>query len=107
VIDVMEINKMETVLMSKKEINKAMVVGLAIEKKITQKEAASRLDLSVRQVKRLVKKIRLYGPEAIVHKSRGKTKKSKYCEKLQDNVFTLLQCKYLGFGPTFAVEKFK
>ena len=46
-------------IMSDKELNKAMVVGLVIEKKITQKEAAKRLSLSTRQIKRLVKKYAL------------------------------------------------
>ena len=68
---------METVEMSSKELNTAMVISLTIEKKITQKEAASRLGICTRHVKRLVKKIRLYGPHSIAHKSRGRTSKKK------------------------------
>ena len=93
--------------MSNKELNKAMVVGLVIEKKITQKEAAKRLSLSTRQIKRLVKKIRSEGPSSIAHGSRGKPKPHKYCINIQNKIVSLIQEKYYDFGPTLAAEKLK
>ena len=98
---------MEIIAMSKEELNKAMVVGQAIDKKITQKEAALRLNLSIRQIKRLAKKIRAKGPQSIAHKSRGNPKTLKYCIDVQNKVFNLLQEKYPDFGPTLAAEKLK
>lgn len=91
--------------MSKKELNKAMIIGLVLDKRISQIEAAERLQISTRQIKRLVKRVRLQGPESLIHGSRGKKKPLKYCSKIQVKILDLIKSKYRDFGPTLAAEK--
>jgi hypothetical protein len=101
----MEISLMETVEMSKKELNIAMVISLAIDKRITQKEAADRLGICTRQIKRLVKKIRLDGPHSIAHNNRGKASSKKYPKSIENKILAFIQDKYYDYGPTLAAEK--
>ncbi|MDX8382353.1 MAG: helix-turn-helix domain-containing protein, partial [Ghiorsea sp.] len=59
--------------MSKPEQARSEVMRLYIDGYIKQKEAAKRMGISVRQVRRLAKGYRLHGCHALVHGSRGKT----------------------------------
>ena len=45
--------------MSLEEVDRAVIIQQVIEKRLKQWQAAKRLDLSVRQVKRLVREFRL------------------------------------------------
>jgi len=91
--------------MSEKDANRAIVIGQALEKQITQKEAATRLNISTRQVRRLIKRIKQQGPLSVVHKGRGKPSKRKFTQDMIKQVLELIKEKYYDFGPTFAVEK--
>ena len=51
-------------LMSQKEVKKAQVLELLKDKKISQEEAAKRLDITTRQVRRLSKRYRAVGSAA-------------------------------------------
>lgn len=48
-------------LMSQKEVKKAQVLELLKDKKISQEEAAKRLDITTRQVRRLSKRYQAAG----------------------------------------------
>ena len=58
--------------MTDKELKKATVIDQANKGYITVKEAALALGLSTRQVQRLKKKVREFGPSAIVHQNTGR-----------------------------------
>ncbi len=62
----------ELLTMSKKELNRLEVMQRIKEKRLTQKEAARMLGLSVRQVKRLYSAYRQQGAVGLVSKRRGK-----------------------------------
>ena len=58
-------------MMSQKEVKRAQLMELLKEGKIDQKEAARRLRVSVRQIKRIVKQYRAAGLSGLISKKRG------------------------------------
>ena len=59
--------------MSSKEVDCLEVIKDVIEKRIKQKDAADRLGVSSRHIRRLQKSHKQSGVEALVSKRRGKT----------------------------------
>jgi hypothetical protein len=92
-------------MMNQKERRKLHVIRKVIEKEITQVEAGLAIDLTDRQVKRLVKRVRVEGDQGICHRSRGKRSNRRILERTKDKVLKLYQKHYVGFGPTLASEK--
>jgi hypothetical protein len=72
---------------------------------IKQVEAAEMLALSDRQIRRLIKRVRIEGDRGIVHKARGKPSGRRLPVKIKDRVIELYREKLKGFGPTLAAEK--
>lgn len=91
--------------MSKEELRRLEVIHKVIENRMKQKTAAGALSLSVRQVRRLKKKVKLYGDIVIVHGNRGKPSKRKFPDKFREVIMGIVERKYPDFGPTFASEK--
>ena len=75
------------------------------EKRLTQKEAAQLLGLSVRQVKRLWQAYRKDKAKGLVSKRRGKSSNRRLDEKIRQQALDLLKARYSDFGPTLAHEK--
>jgi len=59
-------------LMSQKQLNRYNVISMVIENKLTISEAAEKLGLSERQVKRLKKGVIEEGPAFLIHKNTGR-----------------------------------
>lgn len=91
--------------MSSRELKKLHIVHQAIDRQITQKTAASMLDLCERQVRRLVKSVRECGGSSLVHRGRGQPSNRRLSEGLKTRVLNLCRQKYLDFGSTLASEK--
>ncbi len=95
----------DIVRMSLRELKKLKVLHAVLDKRFTQKVAASKLDLSERQVRRLVKSVREFGDGGIVHRGRGRPSNRRYSEHFKVEVLKLCQKKYTDFGPTLVSEK--
>ena len=93
------------VKMSQKELLRLHVIHQVIEGKIKQVQAASKLGLSDRQVRRIIRRIEQKGDSAIAHKSRGRMSPRRIAESVKNKVLRLCRARYKGFGPTFASEK--
>lgn len=62
----------ETVAMSYKEFGRLQVIQESVKRHITQEQAALRIGVSVRQVKRVVHQYRDDGPAGLISRRRGK-----------------------------------
>ncbi len=93
------------VKMSIEELRKLEMIYKVLDRRITQKLAASNLDLSERQIRRIVKRVKEKGDTGIVHRSRGKPSKRKIPNEVRGRIISIYEKNYLGFGPTFATEK--
>jgi len=90
--------------MSKKELSRLEVVQAVVGSRLTQGEAAGRLKLSVRQVKRLCRSYRQAGAAGLVSKRRGQPSNHRIGEAERARVIGLIKTRYEGFGPTLAAE---
>ena len=76
-----------------------------IDCKINGSEAATQLELSIRQTKRLKALVLKSGIEALAHSNRGKTSNRKINSNILEKVKKYLKEKYADFKPSFACEK--
>lgn len=98
----------EVVAMSRRELDRAQVVGKVVEGRLTQANAAKLLKLSVRQVKRLCAKYRDNGPPALAHRLRGRPSNRQIDPwRLETALNALHDPLWDGFGPTFTCDKLK
>lgn len=95
----------EIVVMSQWECHRLHIVRKAIDKEMTQVEAAEILDLSDRQIRRIVKQVREEGDPGIAHKLRGKKSNRAIAVEIKGKVLKLYTEKYHDFGPLLASEK--
>jgi DNA-binding Lrp family transcriptional regulator len=95
----------DIIAMSRKELNRLPILHKAIDRRLTQVEAAEMLELSARQIRRIIKKIVNKGDEAIIHGNRGNPSPRKLPQSIEKDIVSLLKKKYYNFGPTFAAEK--
>jgi Trp operon repressor len=95
------------IIMSNKELDRLEVLQKVLEKRLKQRDAASQLNLSIRQIKRLSKKLRDKGAQGIVSLKRGKPSNRKTSKQLKDSILDLISSKYSDFGPTLAHEKLR
>ena len=87
------------------ELKRLYVIEKVREGMIKQVEAAEILSLSSRQIRRIVKRIRVEGKKGIVHKLRGRPSNRRIAGKIRDRVIELYRKEYADFGPTLASEK--
>lgn len=91
--------------MSRKEVDRLAVIRAVIGKQLKQVEAAGQLGLTVRQVKRLVRRYRCEGARGLILKQRGRRPNNAWPEEARAAVLDLVRTRYADFGPTFACEK--
>lgn len=95
----------DTVTMSAKELRRVHVLRHLREKRITQREAGKMLQVSDRQIRRLLGRVTAEGDQGLVHRGRGKPSNRRIPEKRKTKVLALYEEQYGDFGPTLAVEK--
>jgi hypothetical protein len=81
------------------------IIHQVLEKRITQVEASSMLQLSDRQIRRMVATVRAEGDKGIIHKLRGGISNRRIKDRVKQKVLRLYQKKYEGFGATLFSEK--
>lgn len=74
-------------------------------KELTVVEAATLLNLSVRQARRLWRRFGLQGDGGLIHRLRGRISNRRLPEELRDRIALRCQERYADFGPTLACEK--
>jgi len=95
--------------MSQRERDRLKVLTEAKDRLLTQKQAASQLDLSERQVRRLVSQLRQRGDRAVVHGLRGRASNRRIDSAVEKQAITELRNngKCHDFGPSYAAEHLK
>jgi len=88
------------------QLNKYQVIMKLISKHITEEEARKSIGLkSVRQVRRIKKRVLAEGPEGVIHGSKGKKGNRKISDELSEKIISIVRDKYSDFKPTLANEK--
>ena len=91
--------------MSQRERDVLKVMSVVLKGERTQVEAARLLRRSVRQVRRIQRRLESQGDGAVVHGLRGRRSNHRVKGATKTSVLSLYRRKYLGFGPTMASEK--
>jgi transposase len=92
-------------MMSQKEAVRGQVMELLKARKIDQKEAGQRLDVSVRQIKRIVKRYRASGLLGLISKKRGIPSNRRLADTTRLLAVEAIGAHYPDFGPTLTCEK--
>ena len=90
--------------MSKAERDRLRVIQAVQERRMSQAQAAQRLELSVRQVKRLCRGLREQGEAVVISKRRGRPSNRRIDEAERERVVGIVRQHYEDFGPTLACE---
>lgn len=90
--------------MTQADRDRLVALKKAKDKKMTQRQAAEELQISERQVRRLVAKLRQGGDKSVLHGLRGRSNRKIQEQDQQKAVEILSREVYQGFGPTLASE---
>lgn len=97
---------MERIAMSQEERDKLEWLKRAKDKVISQREAAERIGISERWVRKLLRRMKKQGDRVVLHGLRGRTSNRKIAAKVQAQAMGILkQPDWQDFGPTFASEQ--
>ena len=92
-------------LMSAVERERSHLIRRTVEKSLSQREAAERLDIGQRQFKRLVRAWKRDGDAGLIGRHRGRAAHNRLAEATRLRIERLLRETYPDFGPTLAAEK--
>ena len=93
------------VTMTDKELYRLGIIQRVFDRALLQRDAADILELSVRQVQRLVRLYRTDGATAFASSRRGRPANNRIDEQTRCKALDLIRCHYSDFGPTLATEK--
>src|ERR1700719_1025641 len=94
----------ERIALSQRERDRLRVLHEVKRKQITQIEAARRLKISDRHVRRLLVGLRKLGDRAVLHGLRGRPSNRKLAAQFEQQILTRVRQRYADFGPTLAAE---
>src|ERR1044071_4807912 len=98
---------METFTMSRKELPRAGLVQAALAGRISNREGATALQLTIRQFQRLKQRFRLAGAAGLCHQGRGRPSPRRLAAAVCAQVQALLRDRYPGFNDTHLTEKLR
>jgi transposase len=94
----------ERIAMSQRERDRLRVLHEVKQKHLTQVEAAQRLKVTDRHVRRMLIRMGERGDGGIVHQLRGRPSNRKLAASLEQKILARIRHRYADFGPTLAVE---
>ena len=93
------------VRMSQRDLDRLGLMGDILGGRLSQKEAAHALDLSTRQVRRIVRRFQREGAKGLVHRSRGRPSNRKICKEIREEVAGFMrEPDFHDYGPTLLSE---
>jgi transposase len=91
--------------MSSREVKRVQIIQQVLDGRLRQVKAAALLELSVRQIRRLQRRVHAEGAKGLIHRGRGRPSNRRLPTRLQQRALRLYQTRYADFGPTLATEK--
>src|SRR6201997_3894254 len=94
----------ERIALSQRERDRLRVLHEVKQKQITQIEAARRLKVSDRHLRRLLFRLGEQGDRAVIHGLRGRTSNRRLAAQFEQKIMARVRQRYADFGPTLAAE---
>jgi transposase len=91
-------------LMSQNEVSRLGVVRQVLDHGVSQAQAAQLLGLSIRQIKRLCRRVREQGAEGLISRRRGQPSHRRIAAQHRERYMGLVREHYADFGPQLAHE---
>lgn len=91
-------------LMSQKEVARLQVLRQVQQGGLSQGQAGEQLRLSVRQIKRLMRRLREQGPQGLISRRRGHASNRRIAGEQREHYVGLVRTHYADFGPQLAHE---
>ncbi len=95
----------DMITMSREEASRLHIIHQALSKKISQTKAASLINLSDRQIRRMIRRVREEGDDGICHRSRGKASNRCIPKKVKKRAIEIFKKEYPDFNLAHATEK--
>ena len=95
---------MGLIAMSERDLQRIEVLSKVSAGRMTMVSAAHVLDVSMRQVRRLLTRMNIGGAASIRHKATGRPSNNRISDGVRDYAVTLVRECYADFGPTLASE---
>ena len=96
---------MGIVVVSARELDRAEILRLVVERRLGVGEAAERMGVTRRQASRLLRAFREEGVAGLASKRRGKPSNRRHPPAFRSEVMAIVAEHYADFGPTLAAEK--
>lgn len=87
------------------DVNRLRILQDVIERRLTTRLAATRLEISDRHCRRLLERYREHGPLSLVNRRRGQPGNRQLMPGLAERALRIIRERYADFGPTLACEK--
>ena len=97
----------ETITMSMREIDRLKTIQAVVDGNLKPMQAAQRLNLTTRQVQRLVRRYRIEGACGLVSRKRDRPSNRQLPPGLGSLALAIIRERYSDFGPTLACEKLR
>ena len=94
----------ERIALRQRERDRLRVLHEIKRRQITQLEAARRLKISDRHIRRLLVERGKRGDRAVIHRLRGRRSNRRLAARLELKILTQVWQRYADFGPTLAAE---
>jgi transposase len=91
--------------MTMRDLDRLKCIQAVLDGDLRAHQAAERLGMSARQVRRLAQRYRLEGPIGLISPHRNRPSNRRLKEDLENQVARILRDSYPDFGPTLAKEK--
>jgi len=99
--------KPETITMSMQELDRLKTIQAVVAGQIKASTAATRLDLTRRQINRLIQRYIDAGANGLVSRKRGKPSNFQLAPGVAASALAIIRERYQDFGPTLACEKLR
>ncbi|SPK70114.1 transposase (plasmid) [Cupriavidus taiwanensis] len=97
----------EVITVSMREIDRLKTVQAVMDGQLRPGVAAERLEITDRQLRRLLERYRLEGPAGLISRKRGRPSNNRLSGEREAAALGLIREHYADFGPTLAAEKLR
>ena len=87
------------------EMKKLNIIKNVLDGECTKKEASETLEISIRQVNRLITRFKEEGETCFIHKNKGKESKRKISDNIKSEIVNLYVAEYFDYNFTHFYEE--
>jgi transposase len=98
---------METFTLSRKELHRPGLLKALCAGRVTTRQVANALGVSLRQTRRLRRRFEASGAAALAHRGRGRPSPRRLAGQTRDTAIALMTTRYIGFNDSHLTEKLR